>query len=74
MWALQKFPVTWRYKGPPVSLTCCVGVGDLPQPDLLDHTHQQGVHVVVQLGAHLHVLDVVTLGDTSPNLEIVSPY
>ena len=57
-----------------MSLTCCVGVGDLPQPDLLDHTHQQSVHVVVQLGAHLHVLDVVTLGDTSPNLEIVSPY
>ena len=31
-------------------------------PDLLDDLHQQGVHVMVQSSAHLHILAVVGSG------------
>ena len=50
------------------SLPCVKLVApDLPllEPDLLDNSHQQGVHVVVQGCAHLHILAVIGCGQGS---------
>ena len=36
----------------------------MPEPDLLDDTNEESVDIVVQLPAHLHILDSVSPGQT----------